>query len=176
MKIEITIPDGVNVNVDKNHVIVSGKEGTIDKEIKSRLLDIKLENNKVLLVSKNDKRKSFAQTKTIQSVIANMISGVQKKYKYQLKIIYSHFPTTVALKNNVLQINNFVGGKKQISIPVFENVSVSIKGRDIFVESVDKENAGIFAGLIEQKTRVKKRDRRIFQDGIYIVKKGVQDE
>jgi ribosomal protein L6P/L9E len=42
--------------------------------------------------------------------------------------------------------------------------------------SVDKEAAGTVAGLMEKISVVKNRDRRTYQDGIYIIEKGVQDE
>ena len=50
-------------------------------------------------------------------------------------------------------------------------MKVNVKGTDIIVEGVDIEKVGQAAGKIEQLCRITNKDRRIFQDGIYIVEK-----
>ena len=52
-----------------------------------------------------------------------------------------------------------------------ENVNVKIEGDVIVIESTDKEAAGKTATNIEQLTRITDKDRRIFQDGIYVIEK-----
>ena len=51
-----------------------------------------------------------------------------------------------------------------------------MEGNLIYVESCDKELAGQVAADIEQTTRRPGFDRRIFQDGIYIIEKAVQKQ
>ena len=48
---------------------------------------------------------------------------------------------------------------------------MKVKGQEIIVEGIDKEATGQTAANIEQATRITKWDRRVFQDGIYIVEK-----
>ena len=78
---------------------------------------------------------------------------------------------TLKIKNNELIINNFLGEKVPRKATIFPNVEVEIKGNIIKVSSIDKEAAGHTAANMEKATKVKKRDRRIFQDGIFITKK-----
>jgi len=49
---------------------------------------------------------------------------------------------------------------------------VTINKDIVKVSSIDKEKAGQTAANIELATRIKGYDPRVFQDGIYIVKKG----
>jgi large subunit ribosomal protein L6 len=49
---------------------------------------------------------------------------------------------------------------------------VDIKGENITLTAIDKEKVGQTAANIERATKVKNRDIRVFQDGIYIVKRG----
>ena len=48
---------------------------------------------------------------------------------------------------------------------------VKVVGDEIIVTGLNKELVGQTAANIELATRVKKRDIRIFQDGIWIIKK-----
>jgi ribosomal protein L6P/L9E len=69
------------------------------------------------------------------------------------------------------------GAKTPIEVPIIPNTKVEVKGRDVIITSIDKEAAGTMAGRIENATRVGPEfDPRKFQDGIYIVEKGVWGE
>jgi len=48
---------------------------------------------------------------------------------------------------------------------------VTVDGHFIIVESVNKENAGQTAASIEKLTRRAAFDKRVFQDGIFIIEK-----
>jgi len=50
-------------------------------------------------------------------------------------------------------------------------VTVEAKGENVTVSGIDKEKVGQTAANIERATKVKKRDIRVFQDGVYIVSK-----
>ena len=68
-------------------------------------------------------------------------------------------------------INNFLGEKISRELHLKEGVSVKIEGDIISVEGIDKELTAQTAADIEILTKVKGKDRRIFQDGIYITNK-----
>ena len=53
-----------------------------------------------------------------------------------------------------------------------EGVTASLNGDIIIVEGNNKESAGQSGANIENATRISKRDRRIFQDGIFLTDKG----
>jgi len=70
-----------------------------------------------------------------------------------------------------LLINNFLGEKNPRVAVILPNVDVQLKGAKITVTSADKDAAGQTAANIEKATKIRNRDRRIFQDGIYIVER-----
>lgn len=69
-------------------------------------------------------------------------------------------------------IQNFLGERYPRKAEILETVKVEVKGEIITVTGIDKEKVGQTAANIERATKVKNRDIRVFQDGIYIVKRG----
>ena len=59
---------------------------------------------------------------------------------------------------------------------ILPNATVEVKGKEIIVKSHDKEAAAQTAANLENATKVRGKDERRFQDGIYIVEKGVVEE
>ena len=66
---------------------------------------------------------------------------------------------------------SFLGETTQRIANIVEGVNVDIKGSEITISSPDIEAAGQTATNIETATRLTGRDRRIFQDGIFITNK-----
>ena len=83
--------------------------------------------------------------------------------------VYNHFPINVAVKGNNVEINNFLGEKLPRIARILPGVKVEIKGKDVFVRGSDKEAVGQTAANIEAQSRVSNKDRRVFQDGIFLV-------
>lgn len=68
-------------------------------------------------------------------------------------------------------IKNFLGETKPRIAKVLPNVDVMIEGDKIILSSADKDTVGQSAANIETSTKIRGRDRRIFQDGIWITEK-----
>ncbi len=175
---EVEIPEGVTVNVEGTKVTVSGPKGTLTRDFsKTPGVVISLEGNKVIVKAATKRRKHRANAGTIAAHIKNMVMGVQKPWKYLLRVVYSHFPIKVEVKGDKVVILNLRGAKTPVEVPIVPNVKVEVKGKDIIVTSIDKEAAGMMAGRLEIATKLPPEfDPRKFQDGIYIVEKGVWGE
>jgi large subunit ribosomal protein L6 len=106
----------------------------------------------------------------IRAHVLNMISGVREGFEIKLKIVYMHFPFTVKVTGNEISVSNFLGEKTPRKTRLIGNCKVEIKGDEIIVTGIDKENVGETASNLEKVTRIKSRDRRVFQDGIFMLK------
>lgn len=168
---EIEVPEGVEVTIGNNEVSVSGKEGSIVKKMNFLKMDVKKEGNKIVVggekITQTEKKMLF----TIISHIRNMIEGVQEKYSYELKICFNHFPITLDISGNEAKIKNFLGEKIPRVAKILEGVEVKVNNDIISLKSVDKELAGQTAANFEAATKVRNRDRRVFQDGLFIITK-----
>ena len=100
-----------------------------------------------------------------------MLKGVTSGYTYKLKVSSGHFPISVAMKSDVLEIKNFLGERKPRTAKILKEVDIKIEGDIITLTGINKELVGQTAANIEQATRITKRDKRVFMDRINIIKK-----
>jgi len=167
----IAIPKNVNIKVSGKHIEVTGEYGQFSRDFSAAPISIELENNLLKVYATWVRKKESALVGTISSHIRNMIIGVTEGFTYKLKIVYSHFPISVKLDRKKIVINNFTGERKSRTAKIVGDVKVEISGDDIIVSGINIENVGQTAANIQQVTRVKGKDPRIFLDGIYVYEK-----
>ena len=118
-----------------------------------------------------DRKRQRAMVGTLASHIGNMIAGVTKGYEYRMKVVYSHFPIQLKAASGELVISNFLGERKSRSARILDGVKVDVLKDEVVVTGINKENVGQTMANIEQATRVRGFDIRVFQDGVYLVEK-----
>jgi hypothetical protein len=65
-------------------------------------------------------------------------------------------------------IENFTGERRSRNVKVVGNVKVTIQPEDILVQGTNLEEVSQTAAKIEQATRVRRKDPRVFLDGLYV--------
>jgi len=168
---EIEIPEGVHVEMYKDILKVKGPHGENERSLVLRDLEFKIEGKKIIFGSKRTTKKEKKRINTMKAHIENMIQGVNEKYEYKLKACFVHFPVILELKGHEVIIKNFLGEKTPRKAKIPKGAEVKIDKDIIKVTSTDKEIAGQAAANLETATRIRKRDRRVFQDGIFITNK-----
>jgi large subunit ribosomal protein L6 len=166
------IPTGVEVKLENKKLVIKGEKGEDSRLFHYPGMEIKIEDRHVILGCKVATKKEKSIIKVSLAHISNMLRGVKEGYVYKLKICSGHFPMTVEAKNNSIIINNFLGEKKPRIAKIIDSVEAKIDGDIVTIQSFNKEAAGQSAANIEKSTRISNRDRRIFQDGIFIIEKG----
>ena len=179
-KDELEIPDGVKVTLEGGHHIrVKGPNGDITKDFSHvRGIKVKIENKKIIFSTDFPKSSTLALIKTVVSIINNLIVGVQTNYKYVSKVAYSHFPCSVKVDNKTQKIivENFLGERAPRTAKYPDNVKVEVKGDDVYFIGPDKEALGQTAANVKTACRIRKKDPRVFQDGVYLYKKQLGEE
>ena len=164
----IQVPDNVDVSLEGKKVNVKGAKGSLIRDFTFASITIEGEGKNIRIWAKWPRKKEAALVGTITSHIQNMITGVTKGYQYKLKIVFSHFPISVKLQGRSILIENFTGERRGRSIKLIGDVKVKIEPDDIIVEGIDLEHVSQTAANIEQATRVRNKDPRVFLDGIYV--------
>lgn len=165
----IELPVGFKATIEKETLKISGNGKEVAKKLSLSDVSVVAEENK-LVVYQNDKRKKAkAKAGAIVAHIRNMIKGLEKGFTYKLEIVYSHFPLNVSVKPGFVEINNLGGAKHPKKAKIVGEAKVEVKGKDIIVSGHNKEDVGQTAANMEVITRIKGKDKRVFQDGIYIV-------
>lgn len=167
----VNIPDGITCTFSQ-HTLECVKGNThLRRAIRIPGMTVKIEGNDIVFSNSRANKKSIAQIHSQAAHVRNLFEGLAHPFAYELEICNVHFPMTVKLEGNKLIINNFLGEKVSRSAVILPEVDVKIEGSKITIISADVEKAGQTAANIEKATKVTNKDRRIFQDGCFIVKK-----
>ncbi len=173
IKKTVAIPDDVTVSIDGRMVTVSGPKGEVSRELWYPHITIQ-QIEDVISVDVDAamiRKKQKAMVGTLASHIKNMIDGVAHGYRYRMKMVYSHFPVQLRIDGGKFIIGNFLGEKKDRVAQILGESDVEINGDEVTVTGINKESVGQTAANIEQATKIKARDPRVFQDGIYVIGK-----
>ena len=171
MEKTIPIPEGVTVKLENCVLSVKGGKGTLTREFKDPKLQVVTEKDAIYVRANFPRIREKAMVGTWESHIKNMVKGTTEGYTYTMKIVYSHFPVKVTVKGDKVSIENFTGEKCPRYAKIVDGAKVSVKGDQVVVEGMNKECVGQTMANIEKATVIKGFDNRVFQDGIYLVKK-----
>ena len=167
----VGLPEGVSATLVGRTLSVKGKLGEARKQFDKVNVNIAVEGNRVVFSPFSAKKKDNVIINTVSSIVGNMITGVTKGYTYRLKVVYAHFPITVKTKGNQILVENFVGERSPRVAKIVGDCKVSVEGDDIIVKGVSVEDVGQTAANVELATKIKRKDQRIFLDGVYIYHK-----
>ena len=168
---EIAIPEGVEVIINNNEVSVKGPNGEDSRKFTYPNVSIKEEEDVVVLETTFPKKKDKAMIGTTRAHINNMIIGVTDGFTYHMKIVFAHFPMTVKVQKDTVVIDNFLGERHPRTAKIVGSSKVAVKGDAVTVTGINKEHVGKTMANLEQATKIKGRDPRVFQDGIYLISK-----
>ena len=185
----IEIPEGIEVVINGNDFSVKGNGKETSRNFDIGRVHTNAKDGKIILVAKGATRRESKMIGTTWAHLKNMVKGVGEEFVYELEICNVHFPMNVSVHKaqqlavsseqlavgkgdgDKIIIKSFLGETTERVSKILPNVDVEIKGNIITVSSHDIEAAGQTAANLEKATRLIGRDRRIFQDGIYITEK-----
>jgi|SRR3989344_6476356 len=168
----IQIPEGISCHVLNETLFCKNSNHELSRNIKISNIVVGVSGDKINISCDSGNKKEYKYIKSLIAHIKNMFKGLDKHFVYTLQACNVHFPMTLKVEKNNLVINNFLGEKKPRFAIILPHVKTEIKGQEVILSSFNKEAIGQTLANIEKSTRVRGRDRRIFQDGIYLTSRG----
>ena len=167
-KLPIEIPQGVEVKLDGQTVIAKGPMGTetvtVRDEIKVSIVD-----NKIILETTNDERKTTALHGLSRTLVANAVKGVKDGFEKKLEIQGVGYRAAMEGKN----LNMQLGYSHPVLIEAPEGIQFSVEANTkISVKGSNKQLVGDIAALIRSKRQPEVyKGKGIRYEGEYIRRK-----
>ncbi len=168
---KVKIPEGVTVRIEETLVKVTGPKGMLMREMYYPNVSLAVKDGEFSVTTESGRKKILAICGTFAAHLQNMCTGVTKWYQYRMKVVYSHFPIQLKLAGDRVEVGNFLGEKRPRFARIEKDVKVALGSDEVTVTGIDKEAVGKTAANLEHATRIRERDPRVFQDGVYIVER-----
>ena len=145
----LTIPQGVEVNIDGNKITTKGPKGTLEFVFKNESVDVKVEDGKVLVTRKNDLKISKQLHGTTNSVINNMVIGVKDEFKRELEINGVGYRFQV--QGNKVVVSAGYSHPVEVVVPTGIKVEMPEKStNELIISGYDKQAVSEFAANIRK--------------------------
>jgi len=169
---KVKIPDGVKAGIEGQILRITGPKGQLTRNVRFPQVTVACDGKEVTIATESKRKEITAMVGTLEAHTKNMCRGVSNGYEYRMKVVYSHFPIQLKLQGNRLEIANFLGEKKSRHARIEPGVTAKVGNDEVILTGIDRELVGTTAANIEHATRIRNRDPRVFQDGIYMVQRG----
>ncbi len=143
----ITIPGGVDVSLDGQHVTVKGPKGTLEHDLPDTIT-VSRDGDTLLVTRPDDERQNRALHGLTRSLVANMVTGVSDGFSRDLEIVGVGYRATAAGPNRVeLQ----VGYSHPVAVDAPAGVEFEVPAPTrITVKGYDKQLVGQVAADIRK--------------------------
>lgn len=143
----ITVPEGVEVTLNGNHITVKGPKGTLEKELHKNMA-VSIEGNEITVKRPDDEAFNRSLHGLTRTLINNMIEGVLHQYTRTLEV--NGVGYRAQLKGKKLVMN--LGYSHPVEMDAPEGISFEVPNpNQIIVKGIDKEVVGQTAAVIRTK-------------------------
>ncbi|EFV35236.1 50S ribosomal protein L6 [Gemella morbillorum] len=140
----ITIPAGVEVNLDDNFATVKGPKGELKQQF-DKDMTFNVEGNEITVVRPSDSKRHRTVHGTTRAILANMIEGVSSGFKKELELIGVGYRAQMQGKKLVLS----VGYSHPVEFEEIEGITLGVEGNTkVSIEGINKEVVGQYAAKV----------------------------
>jgi len=140
----ISVPSGVKVSLDANHVAIQGAKGSLEHRL-HELVEIQIESDEIQVRAKSDSRNAIALAGTSRSILNNMIIGVTAGF--EKKLLINGVGYRAQTQGDVLNLTLGFSHPVNYSIPEGINVQTPTP-TEVVISGSDKQKVGQVAAEI----------------------------
>lgn len=166
----VEVPEGVKAEVQGSEVTVSGSLGSNKRTFNDMLLKVRMKDGKIEVTTIENAALAVKANKAVNAFakeLRNDVQGVAAHFEKRMTIVFAHFPMTVEAKGSEFMIRNMLGERATRKADIVGSAKVEIKGQEVRVYGTSLDEVSQTAANIRNATKTRKRDIRVFQDGIY---------
>ena len=143
----ITVPAGVEVTLNGNHITVKGPKGTLEKELHKNM-EVSMDGNVITVKRPNDEQFNRSLHGLTRTLINNMIEGVLNQYSRVLEVNGVGYRAQLKGKKLVMSL----GYSHPVEMDAPEGITFEVPNpNQIIVKGIDKEVVGQTAAVIRTK-------------------------
>ncbi len=142
----ITVPAGIEVNVDGQNITVKGPKGTLEREVSPKM-EISLDGNVLTVKRPDDEPLNKSIHGLTRTLINNMIIGTTDGFERKLEV--NGVGYRAQKKGNDLVLT--LGYSHPVEMKAPEGITFEVEGNIITVKGIDKEVVGQTAAVIRTK-------------------------
>ncbi|HHW06096.1 MAG TPA: 50S ribosomal protein L6 [Clostridia bacterium] len=140
----ITIPSGVEVNLDGNRIRVKGPKGQLERTLHPDM-QVAIEGNQIVVTRPSEEKKHKALHGLTRTLVNNMVEGVTKGFSKNLELVGVGY--RAAKQGNKLVLT--VGYSQPVEIVPEAGIEIEVPAQNkIVVKGIDKERVGALAAYI----------------------------
>ena len=143
----ITVPAGVEVTLNGNHITVKGPKGTLERDF-APSISVAQENGVLTVTRATDNKQDRSLHGLTRTLIANMVTGVTEGFSKKLQI--NGVGYRCEKKGNEVFLK--IGFSHEVSVKENEDIQLEVPDANtIIVKGIDKQKVGQFAAEIRGK-------------------------
>lgn len=145
-KLPISLPEGTQVRIEGDFVIVKGPKGEL-KQKQHNLVKIEIQEDSLAVSVKNPQaKKDKSLWGLYRSLLNNMVSGVNTGFEKKLEVKGVGY--RVSLNGKKLTFN--VGYSHPVDFELPEGIEAQVEGNEVIVRGIDKQLVGEVAANIRK--------------------------
>ncbi|MDJ0724782.1 MAG: 50S ribosomal protein L6 [Prochloraceae cyanobacterium] len=140
----IPIPKKVEIKIDRQHIVVKGPKGELERVLPTKIIVEQSEEN--LLVKREDESRLARQRHGLcRTLVSNMVEGVSSGFQKRLQIQGVGYRAQA--QGSKLTLN--VGYSKPVEMQMPQGIEVKVESNtQVIVSGIDKEIVGNIAAKI----------------------------
>lgn len=140
----VSIPQGVEVSINKRDVVVKGAKGSMEMSLHPSV-SITQEENRLKLVPVSEAKEHWAMAGTMRALVNNMVTGVSKGFERKLVLVGVGYRAQAQGK----VLNLTLGFSHPVNFKVPDGITVETPSpTEIVVKGVNKQQVGEIAAKI----------------------------